>query len=289
MDNSTMKLKLIGITFFWAFTICAMKPETNVSPYLGLQCQAAIGILDKHIDLSEFDNEDRILDIGSGAGITTCRIAEKTHAYVRGIDESPDVVSSAKKLWARQQNLDFKQDDPRDLKCCEQEEYNLIVSFNTFHWIKEKEKLFASIFRTLKPGGTMLFSACRLDPSFTLATRIAHLSASGSWRHTLPASNILDCWNPLDSTTLKIVEKAGFIIKKKEEITKQLTFNTTNELTLYLKDLLGDLPVFRDLKADTRARFATDLATRYAQNLPTNCEGKLLYRIPSLVVKAAKP
>ena len=97
------------------------------------------------LDLLDPQPGERILDVGCGEGTLTRKIVERG-ASVVGIDNSPEMVAAAqaKGLDAAllaAENLQFSG------------EFDAAFSNATLHWVLEKERAAAAIFRALKPGG----------------------------------------------------------------------------------------------------------------------------------------
>ena len=88
-----------------------------------------------------------ILDLGCGTGYLTDKIAA-SGAKVVGIDNASTMIEQARKNYP---NLMFEVTDATNLHFKEQ--FDAIFSNAVLHWIKEPEKVIASIWRALKPGG----------------------------------------------------------------------------------------------------------------------------------------
>jgi len=99
---------------------------------------------------------ERVLDIGCGDGKITARIADLVpDGSVLGIDSSKEMVRFASEKFPpeRHPNLRFQEADARDLGF--EEEFDLVVSFATLHWITDHEPVLLGIQRALKPGGSI--------------------------------------------------------------------------------------------------------------------------------------
>ena len=98
---------------------------------------------------------ERILDIGCGDGVLTARLAELVpEGHVLGIDSSQGMIEAASKL--RRNNLDFKLQDINSLDY--REEFDLVFSNATLHWIKDHRRLLDNCFNALKKGGALRFN-----------------------------------------------------------------------------------------------------------------------------------
>jgi trans-aconitate methyltransferase len=90
---------------------------------------------------------ERILDLGSGTGHLTQKIAD-AGCQVVGIDNSPEMVTKARAAYP---NLEFYQKSGADFEF--EEPFDAVFSNATLHWIHTPEKVIACVYRALKPGG----------------------------------------------------------------------------------------------------------------------------------------
>jgi trans-aconitate 2-methyltransferase len=100
---------------------------------------------------------ERILDVGCGDGKVTAAIAGRVPGgTVLGVDPSRDMIAFASSHFGppAQANLRFEAADARRLPYREQ--FDLIVSFNALHWVREQGLALGAIRAALKPGGKAL-------------------------------------------------------------------------------------------------------------------------------------
>lgn len=101
----------------------------------------------KLIELLDPKENERILDAGCGTGDLTYEIS-LTGAKVIGIDQSPEMIASAKKKYP---DLDFYVKDL--LTLAEENAFDAIFSNAVLHWIKQPEKVLTSIYQNLRTDG----------------------------------------------------------------------------------------------------------------------------------------
>lgn len=98
---------------------------------------------------------ETVLDLGCGDGILSKQIANLVpKGKVLGIDSSEGMISVAKKIESN--NLSFQRMDINLINFKEQ--FDLIFSNATLHWIKDHEKLLMNCYKALKPGGIIRFN-----------------------------------------------------------------------------------------------------------------------------------
>lgn len=103
----------------------------------------------KELNLS---GSERILDLGCGDGALTARLADLVpRGSVLGIDGSRGMIAAATEH--RRDNLRFELLDINDLAF--EEEFDIIFSNATLHWIQNHEALLENVYRALKPGGLL--------------------------------------------------------------------------------------------------------------------------------------
>ena len=99
---------------------------------------------------------EKILDLGCGDGLITAQLAELVpNGLVIGIDASQNMIDLAGKTH-KIQNLRF---DLMDINEIESEnEFDIIISNATLHWIKDHKKLLSNVCKALKAGGITHFN-----------------------------------------------------------------------------------------------------------------------------------
>lgn len=98
---------------------------------------------------------ERILDLGCGDGALTVQLAELVpHGSVLGIDASHGMIDAARAHVA--DNLSFEVRDINELNF--KNEFDIIFSNATLHWIKDHHALLENVHRALKRGGVLRFN-----------------------------------------------------------------------------------------------------------------------------------
>ncbi len=98
-----------------------------------------------------------VLDVGCGDGRITAQLAKHVkQGEVVGLDASPSMVEFASNSFSKMNfpNLDFQLGMAEDALFPQQ--FDLIVSFSCFHWLKDPGKAIRQLSASLKPGGEML-------------------------------------------------------------------------------------------------------------------------------------
>lgn len=107
--------------------------------------------------ICEFDlmGNEHISQPGCGDGVLTAQLAELVpEGFVLGIDSSRGMIEVASEL--RKKNLKFKLQDINSLDY--QEEFDLVFSNATLHWVKDHNRLLNNSLRCLKKEGMVRFN-----------------------------------------------------------------------------------------------------------------------------------
>lgn len=113
---------------------------------------------DQLLEMCEIDTESKVLEVGCGAGFTSCRAAELYGSHVLGIDRSPNMISNAKRR-AKEKKVDdlvdFKRGDVTNLDL-EDEIFDVVIMESFLNILGEPEliqKALSEISRVIKRGG----------------------------------------------------------------------------------------------------------------------------------------
>ena len=99
---------------------------------------------------------ERILDLGCGDGGITVRLAELVpDGLVIGVDASGGMIESAQKNH-KAENLRFDLMDINDIDF--EDEFDVVFSNATLHWVRDHNKLLANVYKSLRNGGILRFN-----------------------------------------------------------------------------------------------------------------------------------
>ncbi|HEY5706168.1 MAG TPA: methyltransferase domain-containing protein [Terrimicrobiaceae bacterium] len=155
--------------------------EWSASEYArisGLQKAMAEEVL----SLLDLNGTKRVLDVGCGNGRVTAEIASRIpQGTVIGVDSSASMVAFASSHYgpAGWPNLRFEIADARRLPF--QEEFDLVVSLNALHWIREQDKALRSIRSAMKPDGAAQLRLVPAGKRKSLENVIEETRLSSKW------------------------------------------------------------------------------------------------------------
>src|SRR5215204_5159141 len=108
------------------------------------------------LEFCDFEAPHLVLDIGCGTGRVTQKLIERLQpARVVAVDLSPAMIVSAKSfLSAQAGRVNYVQADAAALPF--ENAADVIFSTATFHWIRDHDRLFRSLYTALKNPGRLI-------------------------------------------------------------------------------------------------------------------------------------
>jgi ubiquinone/menaquinone biosynthesis C-methylase UbiE len=103
----------------------------------------------------EIGANNKVLDLGCGAGGISAYISDRTGAHVTGLDYAATAIeTAAKRTNGKQDRLVFVRGDMNALDFADST-FDAVVSVDTIYWVANLDEALASISRLLKPGGRL--------------------------------------------------------------------------------------------------------------------------------------
>jgi trans-aconitate 2-methyltransferase len=221
-----------------------------------------------------------VLDIGCGDGRITAELATRVkQGKVIGVDASPGMIEFALKNFPKKNfpNLDFLQEMAEKVEFSDQ--YDLIVSFSCFHWLKDPKLAIRRLSSFLKRNGEFLIltypkespyyrylqTALRKYPDYYL------LSAN----HTMLSS--VEYKNVFLENHLEILEfHERHLIE---------SYDTPEEIQRYIKGWLNSYVLLPEALQDA---FLQDVSTAVLEDPATHRDKKIEIPYTALIMKARK-
>ncbi len=142
-------------------------PAARASSAHSLLCERVFGLdltqegqtdmpaLHHLLQLLSINEGDNVLDLGCGAGVIAEYVADKTGAFVTGLDYSEPAIAEAKeRTKGKSSQLTFVTGDMNALDLPERS-FDAIISLDTLYWVADLTDTMAQVTKLLKPGGQM--------------------------------------------------------------------------------------------------------------------------------------
>jgi len=129
------------------------------------QAEKNIKLVERLFNQIDLSNVKKVLEIGCGIGVITSYLAGKYRWEIIGIDLDPEQIARAKKDNNENEYLKFFEADATNLSF-EDNEFDVVLSFDVLHHIPDWDKALSEIVRVLKPTGFYLLNDLTL-PKFT--------------------------------------------------------------------------------------------------------------------------
>ena len=233
-----------------------------------------------------FLGTEEVLDIGSGDGEITSLIADLTQGEVIGLDVDSSMVQHAISKY-KKKNLKFHLGDALELS--NQNQFDLITSFNTIHWVQDQSRLLRRIRIALKPGGKILFGMPTIlsdeEVGTSLMVRILrNLSQNPEWSPYL--KNFKPPWNFFGRDEYEKFLKDANFSTVKVEITKK-PFRLKNEQAFigWMKQIV---PHLKHIPSQLRDRFLQRVLQEYLKHVPLTDQGEVRLSHAQLEVSAER-
>jgi len=200
---------------------------------------------------------ERVLDVGCGDGRITSEIARRApSSYVVGVDASSNMIELASQKIGP--NLRFEAADARALPF--DHEFDLVVSFNALHWIREQDLALASIHKSLKPGGTAHLRLVPMGTRKSIETVLEETRNSPAW-----SKYFCEFRDPYLRLTQEeycsVAQKSGFRVERVRTESKTWDFGTRAEFLAFSSVTMVEWT--KRLPESLRPLFITDVLDGY--------------------------
>jgi SAM-dependent methyltransferase len=219
------------------------------------------------LDLLDPRPGERILDVGCGEGALTQKVVERG-ASVLGIDNSVEMVAAAKARGLDAQLLDAA-DTAFD------GEFDAVFSNAALHWMLDKRRVAAAIFRALKPGGRFAGEMGGEANVRRLCDLVDEEMIIRGYVPPLEASN----WYPSVEEFASVYEAAGFtgIDARLIERPTPLEHGVAAWVTTFRKGWFDRAEV----PEEERAEVAAAVADRFGSNIADYVRLRFIMRKPA--------
>lgn len=227
----------------------------------------------------------KILDVGCGDGHISAMLAKRMpQVNIIGLDLSSSMVEYAATTFTNDQypNLSFIVGDAEEL--ARLDHLASIVSFSTYHRVKNHHKAFESAFRSLLPGGQFL-AVFPAKMSTLLTECIAEVDSNAKWKKYIATRDRKD-YALSDDHMKELLMDVGFAHIRTELIEDVEVFANQQSL----RDHLRAVSSYKDiLPNDFELEFFNDIIDCYTRRQPFNQDGSITLNASRIEFEAIKP
>jgi trans-aconitate 2-methyltransferase len=220
-------------------------------------------LADSHLAQLHLDGPERVLDIGCGDGKVSAGIARRLKSgSVLGIDPSTRMIAFAQAHFARIEypNLVFAVGDATGLPY--RDEFDLVVSFNALHWVRDQGAALRGIHAALRPTGRAFLELVPEGPRKSLEDVIEETCASERWAryfagHTPPYIHLTP------EQFRELASASGLRVERLERELKTWEFKSRQAFADWAA--VGCIAWTDSIQQDERAAFIDDALDRYGR------------------------
>jgi trans-aconitate methyltransferase len=190
------------------------------------------------LDRLPLHGDETVIDAGCGTGRLTELLLERLpNGRVIALDQSQNMLDEAERYLRPKfgDRVSFERVDLLNLAL--DQAADAIFSTATFHWLPDHDRLFANLFRALKPGG-WLVAQCGGGPNIArIETRAMHILRQEPFARYIGDWN--GPWNFADAeTTAQRLAKAGFEAITTNVIAAPVTMPDASEYGEFLETVV---------------------------------------------------
>ncbi len=240
-------------------------------------------LVTESLDNYPWKGDERVLDVGCGHGALSNVIAKNVpNGFVLGLDLSDKMIAYASDATTYAPNLIFLTGDAKALPFYNQ--FDLIVSSFTLHWVLEQEKAYSSLYQCLLPGGKLLvIEAAKRDNYVGPLTEVLVKTAKWASYFEHYKSQRVYLTEQEAHTLLK---RVGFLPLSIKVTTTTTLFEGKIALVNYLKP---QLTFISHLPVALQEEFASDLADAMIASCDVDETGLIAYNLDKIELIAQKP
>jgi trans-aconitate 2-methyltransferase len=229
---------------------------------------------------------ERLLDIGSGDGKVTAEIASHLmNGSVIGIDNSEDMIGLAQSIFSADtfSNLKFQLMDASNLQF--ENEFDVVFSNATLHWIFDQRPVLCGINKGLKHGGKVLLQMGGYGNAGEVMEVLTRTLGREEWRKYFDSFGFSYGFFSPDEYSLWLRE-AGLNIRRVELIPKDAAHQGNSGFKSWIRTTW--LPYIQQIPDQKREIFIAQLADEYLKEHTADENGMVHVNMLRLEVEAFK-
>lgn len=231
--------------------------------------------------------DERVLDIGSGDGKVTAEIARQLpRGSIMGLDSSAQMVEFAQSQVAGPEhpNLSFQHGDASGMMF--DQEFDLVFSNATLHWIPDHRPVLEGIARALRPGGRFVAQMGGKGCADDVRAVLNGMMAAPRWReHFIGFSHFHAFYSPEEYRPW--LDAAGLQLVRIDLFPKDMTHTGKQGLAGWLRTTW--MQYIHAVPADQQETFLAELVEKFIAASPIDEHGLAHVAMVRLEVEAIRP
>jgi trans-aconitate 2-methyltransferase len=235
----------------------------------------------------KLQENEALLDIGCGDGKITAELAKcLPHGKVVGIDSSTQMIKLAQTNFPKRDypNLDFQVMDARKLSF--HEEFDLIFSNATLHWIINQKPILEGIQRSLKLKGRLIVQMAGKGNAQEIITLLSDLMTENQWKQFFGDFAFPYGFFSAEEYRAFLFE-AGLKPVRVELFPRDMKHVGEEGLAGWIRTTW--LPYTERLPVELRDLFVKEIVRRYLKKHPIDVDGIVHLGMIRLEIEACKP
>jgi len=163
-----------------------------------------------------------------------------------------------KHLGGEGATLDFAVVDATSLAY--EDRFDLVVSFNCLHWVRDQAAMLAGVARSLAPGGRTFQHFAGQGNVAGMVSVVEKVAACDAWRSAFTSLSFPWCFPDSDSYR-RLVREAGLVPERVEVISRQMAHEGASALAGWLRTTW--LPYLDRLPEGRREVFVDEIVAAY--------------------------
>jgi len=244
-------------------------------------------LADKSLSSLQFEGDERVLDLGCGDGRISAEIAARLpHGSVLGADASQEMIAFAARAFpsATHANLRFQVVDAAMLPFAD--EFDLVVSFNCLHWVRDQAAALRGIRAALRPGGRTHLRFVPHGARRSLEHVIEDTRRAPAWARYF-ASNQPPYVHPTPESYGALAERNGLRVERLDVQQEAWDFQSREAFVRFAEATFVEWT--RHIPPDRQAAFIADVLDRYqalGDGSPAQANVFTFYQLEAVLLRA---
>jgi trans-aconitate methyltransferase len=245
---------------------------------------AQLGWARELIEKLDLSGSESVLDIGCGDGKVTAEIARRLpRGRVVGIDSSQEMIRLARSAFppTSRGNLDFLAGNALALDF--NQEFDVVFSNATLHWVKDHGPVLRGAARSLRPGGRLLFQMGGRGNGAGILAVVREMMTAEEWRGFFADFQFpWGFYGPEEYAPW--CAAVGLQARRIELLPRTMVQKGTEGLAGWIRTTW--MPYTERVPADRQEAFIREVSERYARAHPPDAQGNLAVEMVRLEVDA---